>query len=135
MAALGVAVVGLGWWGRTIVPLLKGSDKLRAVVGVDVQPMSDVGIPVETDFAKALNYPGVEGVILCTPHTQHTEQIVRAAAAGKHVFCEKPLSLTRADVIKAVQACALNGVALAVGHEKRFQPPIPEGFRAARAGE
>src|SRR4051812_46026042 len=135
MAALGAAVVGLGWWGRTIVPLLKGSKKLRVVTGVDVQPVPDLGIPVETDFAKALKNPEVEAVILCTPHTLHTDQIIRAASAGKHVFCEKPLSLTRADVIKAVQACNLNTVALGVGHEKRFEPPIGEVFRAAQAGE
>jgi predicted dehydrogenase len=133
--ALGVAVVGLGWWGRVIVPLLKGSAKFRVVTGVDVQDNPpDLGIPVEKDFKKALKNPQVEAVVLCTPHTLHTQQIVDAANAKKHVFCEKPLSMTRADVLRAVKACNDNGVTLAVGHEKRFEPPIQELFRAANDG-
>jgi predicted dehydrogenase len=73
-------------------------------------------------------------VVLCTPHTLHTGQIVQAANAKKHVFCEKPLSLSRADVLKAVQACNANGVKLAVGHEKRFEPPIQELMRIVKGG-
>jgi len=132
---LNVAVVGLGWWGRTIAPLLKGSSKLRAVVGVDpVAPAVD-GLPLERDFEKALRNPEVQGVVLCTPHTLHTAQIVKAAAAKKHVFCEKPLSLSRADVLKAVLEINSNKVVLAVGHEKRFEPPVQELFRVLKGGE
>jgi predicted dehydrogenase len=137
--ALGVAVVGLGWWGQVIVPLLKGSAKLRVVVGVDPQPEALAfsklhSFPVERDLKIALKNPQVQAVVLCTPHSLHAEQIVEAASAKKHVFCEKPLSMTRADVLRAVKACNDNGVALAVGHEKRFEPPIQEIFREAQAG-
>jgi predicted dehydrogenase len=140
MSALGVAVVGLGWWGRVVVPLLKDNDKLRVVLGVDSRPEAEQfareqGIRFESKFDRALKDPEVQGVVLCTPHSLHTEQIVKAAAAKKHVFCEKPLSLSRADVLKAVKACNDNKVALAVGHEKRFDPPILEIMRAARSGE
>jgi predicted dehydrogenase len=65
----------------------------------------------------------------------HTDQIVRAANAKKHVFCEKPLSLSRQDVLRAVGACNQNGVKLAVGHEKRFEPPIQEAMRLVKSGE
>ncbi|HWM41473.1 MAG TPA: Gfo/Idh/MocA family oxidoreductase [Burkholderiales bacterium] len=138
--ALGVAVVGLGWWGRTIVPLLKDSLKLRVVKGVDPAPAAaefarSQGLQLETDYAAVLKDPAVQGVILCTPHTQHAEQIIAAAAAKKHVFCEKPLSLSRADVLRAVKACKENQVALAVGHEKRFEPPVKALFQMAKAGE
>jgi predicted dehydrogenase len=92
-------------------------------------------IACESSFESALQDPAVQGVVLCTPHTQHTEQIIAAAQAGKHVFCEKPLSMSRADVLRAVKACADNDVALAVGHEKRFEPPVQEVFRLAKAGE
>src|ERR1043166_5328664 len=74
-------------------------------------------------------------VVLCTPHTLHTDQIVRAANAGKHIFCEKPLSLSRQDVLTAVKSCNDNRVALGVGHEKRFEPPIQELMRMVKAGE
>ena len=132
---LGVAIVGLGWWGRTIASLLQASAKLRVVMGVD--PVVDGGgfaFPVHKEFEQALQSPEVQGVVLCTPHTRHAAQIVRAADAGKHVFCEKPLSLSRADVLRAVAACNRNKVALAVGHEKRFEPPIQELTRLAASG-
>jgi len=132
---LSVAVVGLGWWGRTIAGLLKGSSKLRIEAGVDVAATGEFEFPVEKEFEKILKNPAVHAVVLCTPHSQHCEQIVQAAGAKKHVFCEKPLSMTRADVLKAVQACNDGGVALAVGHEKRFEPPIQEVFRMVAAGE
>jgi predicted dehydrogenase len=135
MQRLGVAVVGLGWWGRTIVPLLKGSTKLEVVCGVDVQPVEMPGLRTIASFDAALRDPAVQAVILCTPHTQHTGQIIAAANAQKHVFCEKPLSLSRSDVLRAVKACNDNEVALAVGHEKRFEPPVQEVFRLAKAGE
>jgi predicted dehydrogenase len=133
---LQVAVIGLGWWGRIIVPLLAGSKKLRVVRAVDANPAAAIGgIPFSTDYGEALKDPAVQGVVLCTPHTLHTEQIVRAAQAGKHVFCEKPLSMSRADVLRAVAACNDSRVALAVGHEKRFEPPVQELFRMVKAGE
>ena len=140
MEKLGVAVCGLGWWGKTIVALLKGSSKLRVVRTVDPDPAAGAfaekeGLPFTRQLEDALKDPQVHGVVLCTPHTLHTEQIVRAAGAKKHVFCEKPLSLSRADVLRAVEACNRNKVALAVGHEKRFEPPVQELVRMAKSGE
>src|SRR5260221_2675982 len=140
MSALGVAVVGFGWWGRVMVPRLQGNSKLKVVTVVDPDPAAGdfaraKGLEVSTDFQKTLKDRRVEAVILCTPHTLHTDQIVKAAAAKKHVFCEKPLALSRADVLRAVKACKDNGVALAVGHEKRFEPPVMEIMRTARSGE
>ena len=137
---LKVAVVGLGWWGRNIVGLLQGNAKLAVACAVDVNPASrdfasGLKIPFQTDFETAISDKSIDAVVLCTPHSQHCEQIVLAAKAKKHVFCEKPLSLSRTDVLKAVGACNDNGVALAVGHEKRFEPPIVELFRMAGAGE
>ncbi len=136
---LGVAVVGLGWWGRIIVPLAKSSAKLRVVRVVDPDTAAadfaaQQEVPYLNSYDEALRDPQVRGVVLCTPHTLHTEQIVEAASAGKHVFCEKPLSLSRADVLRAVKSCNQNRVALAVGHEKRFEPPIQELMQLAKSG-
>ena len=136
---LNVAVVGLGWWGRIVVGLLKQSPRFNVVAGVDTAVEAqgfarEQNIMLAGDYEKTISAPDVQAVILCTPHSQHADQIVRAANAGKHVFCEKPLALSRADVVRAVAACNANGVALAVGHEKRFEPPIQEVMRLARAG-
>ncbi len=129
---LGVAVVGLGWWGRTIVGLLQRSHKLQVVHRVDPHVREEGVTP---DLEAALRDPAVQGVILCTPHSQHADQVVAAARAGRHVFCEKPLSLSRIDAERAVRACNDHRVVLAVGHEKRFEPPIRELFRMAKMGE
>jgi predicted dehydrogenase len=136
---LNVAVCGLGWWGRIIVPLAKTSAKLKVLRLVDPDPKAasfaaEQGVPLSS-FEDALKDPAVQGVVLCTPHTLHTEQIVKAANAKKHVFCEKPLSLSREAVLQAVKAVNDNGVKLAVGHEKRFEPPIQEAMRLVKSGE
>src|SRR4051812_38334827 len=136
---MNVAVMGLGWWGRIIVPLIKSSSHLRVVKVVDPAPAAadfarEQGVPLAS-FDEALEDPAVQGVVLCTPHTLHTEQIIKAANAGKHVFCEKPLSLTRADVVRAIDAINRKKLVLAVGHEKRFEPPILEALRMIKEGE
>jgi predicted dehydrogenase len=137
---LNIAVTGLGWWGRIIVDLARRSDKLRVVRVVDVDPNAagfarERDIRFGTTLEEALADEQVQGVVLCTPHSHHTEQIVAAARAGKHVFCEKPLSMTRADVLRAVAAVEQAGVTLAVGHEKRFEPPVIELMRLVKSGQ
>jgi predicted dehydrogenase len=123
-----------------IVPLAKTSSKLRVVAVADPDPAAAEfaareQVALSKSYEELLRNPQVKAVVLCTPHTLHTDQIVSAAKAKKHVFCEKPLSLSRADVLKAVAACNENRVALAVGHEKRFEPPIQELMRMLKAGE
>jgi predicted dehydrogenase len=136
---LNIAVIGLGWWGRIIVDLARGSDKLQVVRVADVSPQAasfagERQLSFSGSFDEVLADPRVQAVVLCTPHSQHTDQIVQAARAGKHVFCEKPLSMSRADVMRAVEAVEQAGVALAVGHEKRFEPPILEIMRLLKTG-
>lgn len=136
-----VAVVGMGWWGKIIVPLLKTSKKINVstVVEINAAGIADFakqhGVKVVTDLQDVLKDPAIQGVVLCTPHTQHTEQIIAVANAGKHVFCEKPLSMTRADVLRAIKAVNDNKVALAVGHERRFEPPIIDLMKVVQSGE
>ena len=136
---LKVAVIGLGWWGRIIVDVLANNPKLQVVRVVDIGAAGQAfaqerSLPFSPRFEDALLDPQVQGVVLCTPHTLHTDQIVAAAQAGKHVFCEKPLSMTRADVLRACAAVDRAGVALAVGHEKRFEPPILELMQLLKSG-
>jgi len=126
-----VALIGLGWWGKTMARLLASSSRLRLVRAVDVDPAAaelarQMGVRFSTDYADALSDPEVQAVILCTPHAQHREQILAAVAAGKHVFCEKPLALTRTDAAECVEACRRAKLVLGIGHERRFEPPILE---------
>jgi predicted dehydrogenase len=134
------AVIGLGWWGKTIVRVLEDSSKLRIIRAVDgdakaVGWAAERGLRAGTDLGEALRDSRIGAVILCTPHTLHTAQIAEAAAAGKHVFCEKPLALSRADVEASIRLCNANRVVLAVGHERRFEPPVREMQKIVAAGE
>src|SRR3954451_20465581 len=133
------AVAGLGWWGKHIVRRMRDSDALRVVAAIEANPAlagfaAEHGLAFTTDFAAVLRDPEIDAVILCTPHTMHTEQVLAAAAAGKHVFCEKPLALTRADAERSVAACRKAGVMLGIGHERRYEPAMTEVRRMVRTG-
>jgi len=138
---INAAIVGLGWWGGNIVNAVQGrSRKLRFVHGVTKEPeaareLADRhGIPLSTDIDAVLDDPRVEAVVLATPHSLHADQIVRVAAAGKPVFCEKPLALERADAQRAVDACRRAGVVLGVGQNKRYWPSMAEFRRVMASG-
>lgn len=137
---INAAVVGLGWWGRHIVGSLSGSDRIR-VVGVTARRpeqhqdfAEQTGVRLFPSLADALADDGVDAVILCTPHSQHEEQVLAALAAGKHVFCEKPLGLTRASVEKMVDQARRANTVLGVGHERRFEAPMEEITRQVVSG-
>ena len=133
------AIVGLGWWGKHMVRRMKDSDALRIVVAVEANPAqegfaTEHGLRFTTNFAEVLGDSAIDAVILCTPHSMHTEQVLAVAGAGKHVFCEKPLALTRRDAERSVEACRKAGVMLGIGHERRYEPAIVEVKRLVDDG-
>jgi predicted dehydrogenase len=71
---------------------------------------------------------------LATPHSLHAEQIERAAAARKHVFCEKPLALTRAGAERIVELMTSQRLVLGIGHERRWEPAVAQMMEEARSG-
>lgn len=123
---INAAVVGLGWWGRKVLADLAGSTDLSVTLGVDASEAARaaVDVPTVASIEEALADPGIDAVVICTPHRFHCEQIVAAAEAGKHVFCEKPLTTTVGDAETALAAVRRAGVQLGVGHERRFEPAV-----------
>ena len=144
---LHAAVVGLGWWGGVLVNSVQGgqdrkpSEKIRFVAGVardlaKYEGFADrTGLPLFDNLAEVLRDPNIHAIVLATPHSAHHAQIVAVAKAGKHVFVEKPLALTRADAASAVAACREAGVSLAVGFNRRYAPAVVEMARRIKAGE
>lgn len=138
---LNAAIVGLGWWGKTITGRMKSSDEMRVTHAVDLYPdlhrdfADQNGLRLSGSLDEVLADADVDAVILCTPNTQHTAQVAAVARAGKHVFCEKPLALTRAEAEASVAICAEHGVTLGIGHERRFELAMLEVQRMVRAGE
>ncbi|PEG41187.1 oxidoreductase [Mycolicibacterium agri] len=134
------AVVGLGWWGRKIVQDLHDSEHVQIVAGVDTDPAARTAVQdqleaVHSGIDAVLTDDAIDAVILCTPHKFHTEQIIAAAAHGKHVFCEKPLSTSGDDAQRAVDAITGAGLQLGIGHERRFEPAVDELRRAIMDGQ
>jgi predicted dehydrogenase len=93
------------------------------------------GLELETDFDRMLRDERIQAVVLATPHSLHMQQIVAAAAAGKAVFCEKPLALTAIDAERAVNACSRAKVALGLGHDKRLWGSMQDLRRVTASGE
>ncbi len=138
---INAAVIGLGRWGKSLVAAVQGkSERLRFVHGVSKEP-DDVrafaaqhGFRLSTEFADAVADPEVQAVFLATPHSLHVEQVLAVARAGKPVWCEKPLALTRAEAARAVAACQEAKVPLGSGNNKRCFASMRELKRVVDSG-
>jgi predicted dehydrogenase len=135
------AIAGLGRWGRTLVEAAHGGPRLKIVraVEADLEPARDFcagrGIDLTDDFDAVLDDPAIDAILLATPHSLHKAQVMAAAAARKHVFCEKPLALRRIHAQEMFAACRKTGVLLAVGHNRRFWPSMHRLREMVASGE
>jgi predicted dehydrogenase len=138
---INAAVIGLGRWGKSLVTAVQGkSQKLRFVHGVSKEPddvrafASQHGFRLSTELGEAIANPEVQAVFLATPHSLHVEQVRAVARAGKPVWCEKPLALTRAEADRAVAACREAKVVLGSGNNKRCFASMRELKRLVESG-
>jgi predicted dehydrogenase len=136
------AIVGLGRWGQTLVEAVQGrSDRLRFTRAVSRNPdrLRDFAgrhrLALIGELEAVLADHTIDAVVLATPHSLHCEQIIAVARAGKAVFCEKPLTLTKVEAARAIEACREAGLALGVGTDKRFFPSLRELMRLVKGGE
>ena len=137
---LSVALVGFGWWGRTIASRLKENSLFELVCVVEPnsdahRDIEEMGLRPISDFEQAVNMEKVSALILTSPNDFHDSQIAQCVAKGKHVFCEKPLSLTFGGAQNSVKACEEAGLVLGIGHERRFEPAVMEIKRLLDQGE
>jgi predicted dehydrogenase len=139
---LKVAVVGTGWWGRELARAavsLPETIELAGCYSLSAKECADFraayGGRIFASYADILTDHGIDAVVLATPHSTHCEQIIQAARAGKHVFCEKPLTLSVETACRAIKACAEQGVVLGVGHNRRYMPGVSRMKSLLEAGE
>jgi predicted dehydrogenase len=140
---INAAIVGLGWWGKTLVEAVQqDSNEIRFVAGTTRTKSPEIHAFAEAQkFTLADNYEAllansrVEAVVLATPHSMHAQQVIAAAAAGKHIFCEKPFALTKESAEQAVDAAKKAGVTLGLGYNRRFHPEISKLRARIRSGE
>src|SRR3984885_8628942 len=135
-------IVGLGWWGKTLVESAANSDVIRFVAGTTRTMTPEVeafakqkGLHLTETYDNMLHHAGVDAVVLATPHSMHATQVMAAAAAKKHVYCEKPFTLTKREAEDAVAAVKKAGGTLAVAYTRRFPPEMPKPRDMVRAGE
>jgi predicted dehydrogenase len=135
-----IGIIGLGWWGKQIVACLSESPRFKVVAGCDIDhnnvaPFAAAnGFDLVGDYRDLLKRSDVDVIAVVTPHALHEEMAIAAFAAGKQVFCEKPLGLTAASAGRILEACAKAKGVLGIGHERRYEPAMEEMRRLFESG-
>jgi myo-inositol 2-dehydrogenase/D-chiro-inositol 1-dehydrogenase len=129
MKKINVAVAGLGRIGKIhLKNLCRNFPEITVVAVMDVFDESkaianEFNVPAFVkDFDELLAVEGVDAVVICSPTDTHADYVVKAAKAGKQIFCEKPLDLSLErvkEVLAIVEEC---GVKLMLGFNRRFDP-------------
>ncbi len=140
---LKIALIGAGRIGRVHVENIVQHIPAGKVVAVaDIHEESakalarEFDIPkVSQDYRDLLMDPEVNAVLICTTTDTHAEIVQAAAAAGKHIFCEKPLALDLREIDKALAAVERIGVILQIGFHRRFDPSFQRLKEAIDRGE
>lgn len=120
--------VGLGWWGGVLADGAAAGNEATiescfARTEETRQKFAEArGVREAASFEEMLADDEIEGILLATSHESHATLIEAAAAAGKHIFVEKPFTLSVEDGKRAIAAAESAGVVLQVGHNKRRQP-------------
>jgi predicted dehydrogenase len=128
---LNTAIVGLGWWGKTLVKAARDfGAPINFVRGVTLEPdtvrdfAAEHKIVIGTTIDEVIADPQIQAVILATPHSKHRAQVEAVAAAKKHIYCEKPFALAKADAAAMLEACKRAGIVIGVGHHFRLMPSM-----------
>ena len=142
---LGIGIIGLGVMGRIHVGILKAGVPgacLAAVADLDPErsreSAEETGVPAYTACAELLRDPAVHAVVIATPAETHSDLIEQAAAAGKHIFCEKPLDVDLTRIHRALAAVKQARVLLMTGFNRRFDRNfsyLREELDAGRIGD
>ncbi|MBD2865277.1 Gfo/Idh/MocA family protein [Paenibacillus oceani] len=123
-----VAIVGCGGLGNVHASSYAKVPGVTVVGVCDIQPdlmenmAKRTGATAYTSFDEMLEKSGCEVVSVTLPSYLHKEYSIRAANAGKHVICEKPIALNLEDAAEMISVCEKNGVRLFIGHVVRFFP-------------
>ncbi|WP_419926062.1 Gfo/Idh/MocA family protein [Candidatus Poriferisocius sp.] len=147
---LGLAVVGFGWMGQAHsrsylrLPTLfedRAYDPRLVICSDTVDARRHAattafGFQEATDdWRPAVEHPDVDAVIVCAPNMLHESLATAAAAAGKHVFCEKPVGGTPSQTARVEKACRQAGIVTGVGYNYRFAPLVLYAQELIRTGE
>lgn len=131
---LGVALVGLGYYSTDLLaPALQLTQHCylagvvtgtpsKAEKWKQMHKIPDKNIYNYQIFDSIANNPDIDVVYIVLPPSMHAEYVIRAANAGKHVWCEKPMAITEAECKSMIDACAKNKVKLSIGYRMQHEP-------------
>lgn len=129
MKKIKVAVAGLGRIGKIhLKNLSRNFPEVEVVAVMDVLDESkaiadEFNVPnFVKDFDQLLSFDGLDAVVICSPTDTHADYVVKAAKAGKQIFCEKPLDLSLNRVKEVLAVVEKSGVNLMLGFNRRFDP-------------
>lgn len=141
---LGMAFVGLGYYSTDIlapsIQMCKNTYLAGIVTGTPSKAdtwktkygLKDENIYNYENFDEIARNKDIDIVYIVLPNSMHKEFTIRAAKAGKHVICEKPMALNAAECREMIQACKDNKVQLSIGYRMHFEPHTQEIMRLAR---
>jgi glucose-fructose oxidoreductase len=141
---LGVALVGLGYYSTDLLaPALQLTKKCflaGIVTGTPAKAekwkqqykIPDKNIYNYQNFDSIANNPDIDVVYVVLPPSMHMEYVIRAAKAGKHVWCEKPMAVTEAECKQMIDACNQSKVKLSIGYRMHHEPNTKEIMKYAK---
>jgi predicted dehydrogenase len=128
---LGVAVVGLGYWGPNLVRNLHELEDVRVELVCDRREDTLIAVGrrypavrTTTSFADVLADPAIDAVLLATPVSTHHPLAAAALRAGKHTFVEKPLASSAAEALELIELANERRLTLMPGHTFLYSPPV-----------
>jgi predicted dehydrogenase len=138
---LKVGIVGLGRWAKVLTRAAGKSGALTIVAGYSRSEekrtafQRETGVPSVPSLDAMLADPSIRGVILTVPNEQHLPVAAQVAAAGKHVYTEKPIASTLDDGLQIAALEQKHGVTVTVGHSARLMAGIQQIHEAIETGE
>lgn len=141
MERLNLAIIGAGRIGQLHARNILHMHRVNLIAVSDIYIDHLKGSDLEkaakylsTDYTKVLEDKDVDAVLICTPTLTHVQIIVEAAKAGKHIFCEKPISFNLEDTKKALQAVSENEVKFQMGFNRRFDKHFQKVYETINSG-
>jgi predicted dehydrogenase len=139
---INAAIAGLGWWGKTLVESVQGTSGViqftsgaARTISPELKAFGELHkMKLVQSLDQLLADPKINAIVLATPHSLHSSQVIAAAKAGKHVFSEKPFALHRNEAEAAVNAVRKAGVVLGLGYNRRFHPEMTKLRERIRSG-
>lgn len=128
-SAVRTAVVGCGYWGKNLVRNFASLSDLRTCCDPSEEIRARIGreypsVRMTARFEDVLSDPEIDGVVLATPAPMHADMAVAALESGKHVFVEKPLTLSVEDAVRIVEAAETANRIAMVGHLLEYHPAV-----------